>query len=359
MLRHPKSYNPGRLAACRRSVFVLVAGVAFSFTMAAAQMSQPSTAQKPSGGSVRIRVNGTNGQPFEPPARVTLGNDAAAPPVMVDNGIADFFRVPAGHYTVTVQSPGYKDVTVDVEVSTLGMIEANVIMEVADDPETSLGQMGFVLAPKAQKELDDGVAAMRARKFDEAQKHLEAAYSLAPGNPNVNDILGEFFLATKDLPKAKQYFDRASSLDPANVRVLLDSGDVRIQQHDYAAAEPPLEKAIALAPQSQTAHWLLGVAYLDSRDYEKSRLEATTALKLSKGPASNAQYLLGESLAGLGRKDEAIAALQAFVQASPNAPYVTSAQTLISKLQSDPAEVNAPQDVQPTPPPPAPIAPAQ
>ena len=349
MLRHVTANNSRRFAMSRRSVFALAAGICFTFTTAAAQMTPP--VQRSGGGSVRVRVNRTDGQPFELQAHVILapeGNPAAELSQMANNGIADFSHLASGAYTVTVHVPGYNDATADVNVSSFGLVEASVTMELAYDPETSLGEMGFVLAPKAKKELDDGIAAMRARKYEDAQKHLEAAYTLAPGNPDVNDILGKFFLLTKDLPKAQQYIDRAKSLDPSNISALVDSGQLRIEQRDFAGAEPPLEKAVALAPQNESAHWLLSVAYLDLRDYEKSRVEADSALKLSKTPVSNAQYLLGASLAGLGRNEEAIAALQAFVHALPNDPYAPSAQTLLVKLQSQ-AEPNKPQGLTPVP----------
>ena len=335
MLRHVTANNSRQFVIFWRTVFASVAGLLLAFNMAAGQMSP--AGQRSGGGSVRVRVNRTDGQPLDLQAHVVLaptGNPAAELSQMADNGIADFSHLAAGAYTVTVHVPGYNDAAADVNVSSFGIVEASVTMELADDQDTSLGEMGFVLAPKAKQDLEEGITAMRAGKYEDAQKHLEAAYTLAPGNPDVNDILGKFFLLTKDLPKAQLYLDRAKSLDPSDISALMDSGQLRIQQRDFAGARPLLEKATTLAPQNESAHWLLGVAYLDLQDYEKSRAEADAALKLSKAPANKAQYLLGASLAGLGRNAEAIVALQAFVEASPNDSYAPSAQKLLARLQS-------------------------
>jgi tetratricopeptide (TPR) repeat protein len=95
---------------------------------------------------------------------------------------------------------------------------------------------------------------------------------------------------------------------------------------------------VTLAPHDYFAHWLLGIGYYGSRQYEKARVEAVAAIKASKGAASDAEYLLGQALAGLGRNGEAIATLQKFVNEKPAGYYAPAAKTLIAKLQDAPAE---------------------
>ncbi len=337
--RFPLINRPSRLVdpMCRAFRFVIAAAL-FAPAMFA-QMGVPSP--KTGSGSIVVRIETDDGRPLDLPARVVLmpwGNASSLQQATADNGTVQFSRLAGGRYSLTVVAAGFKDGNTDVDVLDFGTVEASVTMEVVDDPSTSLGAMGIVLAPKAKKELDDGIAAMHAAKYDEAQKHLEAAFKLAPGNPDVNDTFGEFFLVTKNLPKAQEYLQRAVSLDPANIAALVDTGQLRIQQRDFAGAQTPLEKAVTLAPEDRLAHWLLGVAYLDQHQYEKSRVEAAAAIKISKGVVSEGEYLLGEALAGLGRTPEAITALQTFIHALPKDPYAASAQELLAKLQTEPAE---------------------
>jgi Flp pilus assembly protein TadD len=210
-------------------------------------------------------------------------------------------------------------------------------MSPANDSATSAGAYGIVLAPKAKKDLDQGVSALHASQFDQAQQDFEAAYKLAPGDPDVNDALGVLFLVKNDFNQAEEYMQRALSLDPQNVNALVNMGQLRLMQHDAERAEITLQRAIALGPRNTLAHWLLGAAYLDSGQFEKARVEAIATIKTGKETATDAQFILGEALAGLGRSDEAIAALQTFVHQLPNDSYAPEAQALIAKLQAAPA----------------------
>jgi Flp pilus assembly protein TadD len=314
---------------------LVVAGAVATF----GQMPNPNAAHKFGAASVDVRIVGANGQPLDVPARVTLqpqGDPSAAQQMTANNANVEFARLLSGRYTLLVTMPGYKTSDSEIEVMDFGRVDTSVTMEPDDDPSTSVGAMGIVLAPKARKEVDDGMTALRAGKYDQAQQHLEAAYKLAPGNPDVNDLLGELFLVTKNFDKAQQYIQQALSLDPNNVNALVDMGQLRIQQRDFAGAQPSLEKAVNIAPQNSYAHWYLGITYLDLKLYEKARLEATAAIKSGKGTVSGAQFLLGQALAGLGRTADAIAILQSFVHDTPNDFYAMPAKDLIARLQAPP-----------------------
>jgi Flp pilus assembly protein TadD len=302
-----------------------------------AQSTQlPQTSQPKGSATVVVNVVADTGGPLDNPADVMLsleGEGSGQIQSSGSNGVARFSRVPSGNYTVSVRATGFKEGVGAVQVPmNYGSFETTVVMQpdIPEEPDAK----GTVLAPKARKELNAGLAAMRLKHYDEAQGHFEAAYKLAPGDPEVNDWLGELFLVTKDFAKAQDYLARALSLDPEDIRALTDMGQLRIGQSDYVAAEPPLQEAITLAPQNWFAHWMLGVAYLRLNENEKARLEALAAMKFGKGAANDAGYLLGEALAALGRNGEAIKALQLFLKASPNNSYAPAAQALIVKLQS-------------------------
>lgn len=156
--------------------------------------------------------------------------------------------------------------------------------------------MGVVLAPKASKELSEGIDAIRDAKFDKAQQHLQAAYRLAPGNPDVNSAMGELYLAQRNIPEAEHYIDRATSLGPDNIEALLGAGELRILQQNPAAAESPLEHAVDLAPHNKFAHWLLGVTYFDLGLYEKCRTEALAVIKINRNTATGTCEEIGVAI---------------------------------------------------------------
>lgn len=327
-----------RFCVAVRLIGILLLACFFATIAAASANAQVTTqSTQPRGAAtVEVRVVGDNGTPLDGSADVTIspgGEGSGQSQSTGSNGVARFSRVVSGSYAVSVRMPGYKDALSEVQVPTnYGSFDTTVVMQ--PEPSVDSDAKGTLLAPKAKKELSDGIAAMRLGHYDEAQKHLEAAYKLAPGDPDVNAGLGELFLVSKEFTKAEDYLARALSIDPDDVSALTDMGQLRLQQRDYVSAEAPLERAIYLAPQNWFAHWLLGVAYLRVNENEKARLEAVAAMKFGKAAANDAGYLLGESLAALGRNIEAIQALQAFVKASPSNSYSSAAQALILKLQT-------------------------
>lgn len=83
------------------------------------------------------------------------------------------------------------------------------------------------------------------------------------------------------------------------------------------------------------------MSYYGTVQYEKARVEALAAIKASKSGATDAEYLLGQALAGLGRDAEAVATLQKFVHEQPNGFYTPAAKSLVAKLQAGPPSNSA------------------
>jgi len=322
------------------SAFLLI--ISLGFTRAAiAQYPNQNPGQQPSGqprggtAVVMVSVVGEDGGPLGQGAQVTISvqGESGRSDMAGSNGTVRFAGLSRGSYVVTAREIGYKDGYGSVEVPmSYGTFNTTVMLQAL--PETDESGKGMVLAPKAKAEYDKGLDAMRQKHYDEAQKHLETAYKLAPGNPDVNDKLGELFLLTRNTEQAQQYLQNALSLDPDNEATLTDTGELRIEEGDYPAAEKTLEQAISLNPNNWFAHWMLGVAYLRVNESEKARAQAVAAIKVGKGNANDANYLLGEALAKLGRADEAIQALRLFVKGSPKNSYAPAATALIAKLQS-------------------------
>jgi len=292
-----------------------------------------------SSGSIELSIYDSGGTMLDSPARISLSSDDGEPGIMQtvsNDGVAWFNAVPAGSYVITVDAPGFQEASAEADLAGLDHVQATVTLQPAPEPDQGPGSLSTVLAPRAKADLDAGIAAMSANKFDDAQEHLQAAYNLAPGDADVNAALGLLFLQERDLSQAQEYTERATSLNPDNVNALLDSGQLHLLQNNSNAAVPPLQKATALAPHDKFAHWLLGIAYMESGVFEKARQEALEAIKADKGRPSEAQYLLGQAEASLGRSADAIKTLQKFVRQLPNDSYAPDARNLIAKLQTSP-----------------------
>lgn len=330
----------------RTFLLSLAAVLTYGAYTSRAQMGGPAYGNM-HGASISVQIYAANGGLIDVPAQAILsseGSISGLQQAVSNDGVVMFRGLPPGSYAVTVHVVGFKDAREQVDVIGDGIAEAAIQLEPEGDPATQAGAMGFVLAPEAKKDLDLGLAAMHALKFPEAQQRLDAAYRLAPGDPNVSAAMAELYIATNDLPKAEQYVDHATSIDPNNLNALIDAGQVRILQKNFVSAQPPLEHAIDVAPRSKFAHWLLGITYLDLGLYEKAKDEATAVVKINKSAATDGEFLLGEALAGLGRTTEAITTLKTFVKKAPRDSYTPYAENLIVKLQSQPT----PQEQQDT-----------
>lgn len=290
-------------------------------------------------GTLIIYVVGADGKQVTSQGVVTIfraGEVSGQHQGLSGNGIARFNFLANAAYTVIVTADGYKDAREEAEITPgKTMSEVTVTMErpdggTSDPPDAK----GVVLAPKAKQEAQKGIDAMVAGQYEEAQKHLNAAYKMAPGNPDLNDRMAELFLTMKNFDKAQTYLQKALSIEPDNASALTDLGWLHVQQGDNADAETVLQRAITADPQRWFTHWLLGLSYLRQGNYDSARQEAATAVKVGKGAAADAQYLLGESLALLGRNEDAIKALQDLVKSAPDNSNVASARILIAKLEA-------------------------
>jgi Flp pilus assembly protein TadD len=296
-------------------------------------------------GSIELSIYSNNGEMLDTPARISISSNDGVPGMtqtVCNDGVAWFSGLPQGSYILTVDAPGFQLASTEADLLEVGTVQASVTLQPAPQPSQGPGSLSMVLAPKAKADLDAGLTAMRANKLDEAQEDLGAAYNLAPGDADVNDALGLLFMLKKDLSQAQQYIETATSLDPDNINALVDSGQLRLMQNNSTAAVAPLRKATALEPHDKFAHWLLGITYLQLGLFEKARHEALEAIKANKGKPTDAQFLLGQAEASLGRTTEAIKTLQKFVRQLPNDHYAPAARSLIADLQTQPLTPGAP-----------------
>jgi tetratricopeptide (TPR) repeat protein len=135
------------------------------------------------------------------------------------------------------------------------------------------------------------------------------------------------------LDAALTEFQKATELDPKLAIAFVDLGDIYMEKRDYAAAIPPLKRAVELSPNLEGAHRLLGYALL-AQGY------ATDAIPhLEKAHAEDA---LGIALLEAGKLPEAMPVLQKALFQNPNDPdllyYYGRAAGLLSKQVFDELE---------------------
>jgi tetratricopeptide (TPR) repeat protein len=251
-----------------------------------------------------------------------------------DRSIATFEDVPFGVYDIEVSAVGYLPEHQELRAD-LQFYSYRLEMKVKPDPNA----IDFTIPPasqissKARKQINRAIADLKSGKWKAAQKQLEAADILAPSNSEVNFLLGYLFFQKKDYEQARSSLDKAIASDPHNAQALTLSGEVRFRSRDFTGAKPILEQAVAANPASWMAHYLLAETCLKLNEFDKSREQAQLAVERGKGGGNAAQIVLGEALANLGRDPEAIQALKAFLDRTPDSPSAPAVRELVATLE--------------------------
>ena len=100
-----------------------------------------------------------------------------------------------------------------------------------------------------------------ATSNDEARREFKAELEIDPGNAGAEYVLGELARQDNNFPEALEHFGRATRLDGRFADAFIGLGRSLIAAGRIGEAVAPLETAVKLAPQNDTAHYHLGVAY--------------------------------------------------------------------------------------------------
>jgi cytochrome c-type biogenesis protein CcmH/NrfG len=304
-------------------------------SLAAAQTEGASPLPKPTGragvfadrftGVIVIYLRSENESPISGIPQITLTSetdDTVIPefPRLDGKGWV-FTNLPIGStYELDIKVDGYQPAHQTVELSDMSDYRANVVVNLKPIDQQLVfhppaGQ--FILAPRAQKEVQQGLRDLSSNKTSSAQKHFEKAIQLAPGNPYVNYVMGMSYILAKQEPKAQPYLEESVSLDPSQPASLLLLGTLRFDQRDYSGAIDVLNKAVKLDPSSWKSQWILAAAYLRQRDFPQARDHAEKALAAGKDNADQVKLVLAQAAVGTGDRAGALATLSSFLSDHP------------------------------------------
>ena len=248
-----------------------------------------------------------------------------------------FTNLPSGtEYQLEVRAEGYQIDHEDVEVPPIEGVQQHVVVFLNPIGQKKEARAGMILAPRAQKEVENGLKDLRARKFDSAEKHLTKALSIAPASPFVNYVAGMAYFLWQKLPQAEQYLAKSVSIDPREPAALLALGAVRFQLNETAGAIEVLKQDVQLDAKSWKGQWMLADAYLRQRNYAEAREAAEHAMAIGKSDAAAAELLLGDALAGLGEREKAIATFQGYLIKHPDDSRAAQIRALITQLEKPP-----------------------
>ncbi len=242
-----------------------------------------------------------------------------------------------GVYSLEVSAVGYRTAVERLDIDGVRRVLRATITLKRDPTGSQLSATPVSLIPRpARKDTERGLVALRSKKLKDAEKYLLKAYKRAPESADLNYLLGVLFSQKNDFAQAQSYLAKAATIDARHVRALTALGGVLLQQNDCGGAIKNLQQAISVDPQYWLAHWLLANGFLKQKEFEKARNEAQLAVETGKGAANAAQLSLGEAWAGLGRSQEAIAALEGYLRDMPASPAAPQVRQRIAQLKLPP-----------------------
>jgi tetratricopeptide (TPR) repeat protein len=301
---------------------------------------------------VRVSVREPSGAPLAGNAFVKLsaasGMNLTVP--TQGNSTATFPQILAGEYDIEVTAAGYKTAKEHASIFA-GGTTYTVYVYLHSESEGSTGNVGpsgVIMTPRLQGEIDKGLEKMRRHQYDAARAQFEKAAKMAPGNPDIQYLLGMLEYTQEHFEAARAKFQAALSINPSHERSLLALGELQLRTRDAVGATQTLEKAYQLNGADWRTHWLLANAYSQQKDYEKALLHATRAAELGKEHAAPAWLLEGQIMLRLERREEARKAFETVARSFPNDPSVAEAKSQLAGL--DKAVITPVSQVLPAPP---------
>ena len=145
------------------------------------------------------------------------------------------------------------------------------------------------------------------RELDIAIKEYQSALELRPGEAELHEALGEFYLDNHSDGDALGELEKAASLDPSRTKVLYLLGRLYVASRENEKAVPYLQRALRLQPNLNEASGLLGTAYVRMGKFAEAVPQLEKAAPLDH--FGNIHYQLSLAYRKLGQRDLAQKAL--------------------------------------------------
>jgi tetratricopeptide (TPR) repeat protein len=159
-------------------------------------------------------------------------------------------------------------------------------------------------AESAESDMLAGEALDEKKDITGAIQQFRAAIKVNPREPNVHFGLGYLLWTQTEYREAASEFQAELANDPDHIQSMLYLADSEIQQNQYEAAAPLLEKVLKQDSGVGLAHLDLGIVLAQAGRYDEALRELTAAAKLMPGDV-NVHWRLARLYRSMGKMDEA------------------------------------------------------
>jgi tetratricopeptide (TPR) repeat protein len=264
-----------------------------------------------------------------------------------EQGVADFEGLTDGIFQLVVAGPEIETVTQTFEiyadeqtdreyvrVNVKNVLPPGSSASPGSDPSVSAQDLS--VPANAREEFEKGMGAYAKGEDKVAEEALQEAIAIYANYVRAHNNLGVLYLKLGLKDKALTEFYKAVEFDPKFAPGYVNLARISISEGKFAEAEPALKKAIEADPSALNAMKLLCQTEFAQNEYPQFLQTARHVHQLSREPQFSDLHLVSaEILIGQGKKQEASAEYQMFVDENPSDPRATKVKDLIARLKTN------------------------
>lgn len=293
------------------------------------------------------RVTLPSGFAAERSIRITLRNTQMIISTRYTNkhGEFRFDNLPEGSYYVEADAggdefePAVKQVGLGrgiVMQVTLQLGNKGLSLTYTSSRVVSVAELRQAVPAAAKKQYELGLKSVAKGDLNTAASRFEAALAIYPEYLAARNDLGAQYLKLKRIDEAEKQFQTVLANDPKNFNAQFNLGLVRVERKAYADAISELNKSIVIDNTRPVARLWLGFALLENGDLGNAERELTKALVMGGHQCVAAHYHLARIYLARGDKNEALRALNAYLDEAPKGEYATDARQLEKQIRAEP-----------------------
>lgn len=260
----------------------------------------------------------------------TEGGRVVARQTVTNNGRYRFIDVPTGEYNIVVELENNEVARIRVTLASpvRSDFRQDILMEWRPnsagakrkgDGVVSVAE-GYERAPANKTLFDQAGEAARKKDYEQTVSLLRQILNADPKDFEAWTELGTALLTQKHDDDAEKAYLSALERRPTYILALVNLGKLRVMRKNYEGAIETLSQAVKVQPQSPTANYYLGEAYLQIKKGSKAVIYLNEALKLDPIGKAEAHLRLAALYNAAGMKDRAAVEYEQFLKKKPDYP---------------------------------------
>ena len=265
-------------------------------------------------------------------------------------GKYQFSGMAPGIYVITLHLPGFVDQRREVDLQTTSseyLLFQLLPQKPAAAAKASVPVTGVVDANaplEARQEFDRALLALDGKRMEDAARHLERAVTVYPKFLRAQLRLGTIYMDLGEWNKAEASLRRVLEIDPKTANAFFALGELYLQEKQDAEAEKALRAGLALENRSWQGHFTLGHLYWQKGEVVRAARQVAIAIQLNPNHAE-AHLLAGNIFLRAGKRDDALAEFQEYLNLAPKGRYFSQAKEAIEKIKASLGRTTQPSAV--------------